>query len=381
MTTPRPSVLLVGDTLNLGGTEGQFAEIASRLDRSRWDVHVACLRAEGPLRAKLDAAGVQPWSCGRGSFKSPALALAVIGLARYLRAHRIRILHTFDFYSNVMGVPAGRLAGTPAIIASQRDLGNLRPRLQRRVHGLALRLATHVFVNSPAIAERLRQSISTKPGRITVVGNGVDLARFAPEPRREPGPHVLIGALANLRPEKGLADLIEAAALVRRRAPQARFAIWGEGPLRPALDALIRTHQLTDTVELRGSTREPETALRQCAIFVLPSLSEASPNVVLEAMATGLPVVATRVGGTPALVADQQTGLLVPPGEPRALAEALVRLIQAPALGAQLGARAHERARLEFGMDRMLASVEDFYRETLGDQTIPAVRTGAVERA
>jgi glycosyltransferase involved in cell wall biosynthesis len=289
------------------------------------------------------------------------------------------VLHTFDFYSNVMGVPAGRLAGTPVIVASQRDLGNLRPRIQRRVHVLALRWATHVLVNSPAIAERLRQNMSTKPGRIAIVRNGVDLARFSPAPRRERGSQVLIGTLANLRPEKGLSTLVEAAALVCRRAPQARFVIWGDGSLRSALDALIRRHRLTNIVELAGSTSEPETELRRCEIVVLPSLSEASSNVILEAMATGLPVVATCVGGTPALVDDQQTGLLVPPGDPRALADALLRLLEDPALRAQLGARGHDRARREFGMDRMLAQIEALYREALGDQVLPTVRTGAVQ--
>src|SRR5207245_1449378 len=111
----------VGLVVGLGGTEGQFVELASRLDRSMWDVHVSCIRAEGPLRARLEAAGVRAWSCGRGSLKSLGALARVWRLTRYLRHARIDLVHTFDFYSNVVGGVAARLAGIRAVIASQRD--------------------------------------------------------------------------------------------------------------------------------------------------------------------------------------------------------------------------------------------------------------------
>ena len=128
----RPPVLLLGDSLMFGGTEGQFVEIARGLIRSRWSVHVGCFRAEGPNRARLDAAGVCPVSYGRHSLRSPRFALSVVGLARSLRAARIGLVHSFDFYSNIFGVLAARLARVP-VIASQRDLGDFRPPLQRWV--------------------------------------------------------------------------------------------------------------------------------------------------------------------------------------------------------------------------------------------------------
>src|SRR6267142_1725013 len=146
MSQPRPRVLLLGDTLNLGGTEGQLAEVACGLDRSRWEVNVACVRAEGPLRARLEAAGLKPRSLGPSSFKSPGLGVAIARLADYLRRNAVRLVHCFDFYSNIVGVPAARLARVPVVIASQRDLGNLRPPLQRRLHNVALRLADYVVV-------------------------------------------------------------------------------------------------------------------------------------------------------------------------------------------------------------------------------------------
>jgi glycosyltransferase involved in cell wall biosynthesis len=359
-------VLLLGDTLNVGGTEGQFAEVACGLDRSRWDLRVACVRAEGPLRARLEGVGLQPWSLGPSSFKSPGLAVAILRLAAYLRRHVVRLVHCFDFYSNIVGVPAARLARTPAVIASQRDMGDLRSRGQQSIHSMALGLATHILVNSEAIAARLTHTRAARQNRLGVVPNGVDLTRFEPvAPPPNIGEVTTVATLANLRPEKGLAQLVEAAAIVTRRAPRARFVIWGDGPLRTDLEARIRTLGLTGSVEMRGATREPAQALKECQIFVLASLSEASSNVVLEAMATGLPVVGTRVGGTPGLVDDHRSGLLVPPGNAPALAEAILRLIEAPAIAAEMGAQGRARALAEFGMDRMHERIDSFYCRAL----------------
>jgi glycosyltransferase involved in cell wall biosynthesis len=361
-------VLLVGDTLNFGGTEGQFVELACGLDRARWDLEVACIRAEGPLRARLEATGVHAWSCGRGSFKSPRVVGAIRALARHLRARRVQIVHCFDFYSNVLGVLAARLARVPAIIASQRDLGNLRPWHEQRVHLAMLRLATHVLVNSEATAATLGGTHAGRMGRLSVIRNGVDLERFRPaDPRPwHPEGGLAVGTLANLRPEKGLLQLVEAAVLVARQAPGVRFSIWGEGPLRPALENRIRDLGLVDTVRLHGSTREPEKALQQCDVFVLPSLSEACSNVLLEAMASGLPVVTTRVGGNPGLIEDGRTGLLVPAGEPSALAASIGRLLASPALASRLATAARARALAEFGMNRMIEHMGNLYDHALG---------------
>jgi glycosyltransferase involved in cell wall biosynthesis len=130
-----------------------------------------------------------------------------------------------------------------------------------------------------------------------------------------------------------------------------------------------------------GATLQPESVLKGCDVFVLPSLSEASSNVVLEAMATGLPVVATRVGGLPGLVEDQRTGLLVPPDDAPALAQAIVRLLETPDLAATMGARGRARALAEFGLDRMAERVDTFYCRALGlGEDAPAPRE-AVQRA
>ena len=291
------------------------------------------------------------------------------------------LVHSFDFYSNLLVLPAARLARVPVIIASQRDLGELRPRHQHRIHSGILRLATHVMVNSSAVADRLSGSRAARSGRLTVIHNGVDLARFVPASAASPAAETLqVGSLANLRGYKGLRELVEAAAVVKRSAPHVRFVIWGEGPLRAELEGRIQALGLSDTVRLPGATREPEVALRQCQVFVHPSLSEASSNVVIEAMATGLPVVATTAGGTPALVQQGESGLLVPPGSHTALAEAVLSLVTDRPLAVRLGAAARRRAMSEFGMDRMLQRLDALYLHALGVDPRPSVGVGAMAR-
>jgi glycosyltransferase involved in cell wall biosynthesis len=369
VTNGRPAVLLVGDTLNLGGTEGQFTELACRLDRSRWDVEVACVRPEGSLRPRLEAAGFQPWHCGPASFKSPRLLGAIVALARRMRSRGIAVVHSFDFYTNILSLPAARLAGVRAVIGSQRDLGNLRPPAQQMMHNLALRLATHVLVNSDAVRERVLQSHGIRQERVTIIPNGVDLARFSPrDGRPRKGSGLVVGALSNLRPEKGLADLVRAVGMVRDRWPDVRFVIWGEGPLRRELESVVVALNLASSVEFPGSTNVPEAALRYLDIFVLPSLSEASSNGLMEAMATALPVVATSVGGNPDLVEDEVTGLLVPPGDVPALAKAIIRLVEDRTLAAQLGDQARAHAHLAFGMERMVARTEALYAQALDER-------------
>lgn len=359
----RVSVLLIGDSLRYGGTEGQFVEVARGIERRDWDVHVTCLRAEGRLRPRLEDAGLRPWSCGPGSLRSPRLLSGVVRLARAMRLRGITVSHSFDFYSNVLGVLAARLARVPVVIASQRDLGNLRPPFQQRLHRWVLRRADAVTVNSPAIAARLIDQGTLPSPRVILIQNGIDLHRFRPSsPAARPATVMTLG---NLRPEKGHADFVEAAGLVHERFPHAAFEVWGDGPLRRTLQAHINRLGLDGVVALHGETSQPELVLGRAGIFVLPSRSEATSNVLLEAMATGLPVLATRVGGTPWVIEDEVSGLLVPPGDPAALGKAIIRLLESPDFANALAERAISVVRDRYGIDAMVTSIESGYRTLL----------------
>jgi glycosyltransferase involved in cell wall biosynthesis len=287
-------------------------------------------------------------------------------LARYIRRHRIGLVHSFDFYSNAYGVLAGRLARTGVVIASQRDLGNLRTPAQQRINRMMLRLAHHVLANSDAAAARVRQGAGVRQEHLVVVRNGVDTLRFRPrELNGDAQPVRVFGTVANLRPEKGLTDLVRATALVRGQHRDISMAIWGEGPLRPKLEALIQNLGLDDVVQLRGHAHDAAEALTTVDAFILPSLSESCSNSLMEAMAMGLPVIASNTGGNPELVLDGSSGLLVRPGDPTDLARAMAHLMDNSAFAAALGARAAQRARTEFSPSSMLAGIEALYVSAL----------------
>jgi glycosyltransferase involved in cell wall biosynthesis len=284
-----------------------------------------------------------------------------------MRARAVTVVHSFDFYTNILALPAARLAGVRTIIGSQRNLGNLRSPAQQAIHDLCLRLATHVHVNSEAVRERVLQVRGISRERLTVIPNGVDLGRFSPlmeSPRHDTG--LVVGALSNLRPEKGLVQLLHAVATVRERWPEVRLVIWGEGSQRHELEGLVASLNLAASVKLPGSTEFPEVALRDLDVFVLPSLSEACSNGLMEAMATALPVIATSVGGNPEHVDDEINGLLVPPGDSTALAKAIARLVEDRAWAARLGQQARAYAQSMLGMDRMVTRTEALYVQALG---------------
>jgi glycosyltransferase involved in cell wall biosynthesis len=288
-------------------------------------------------------------------------------------------VHTFEFYSNMLGIPAARLAGVPAILASQRDLGNLRSPFQQRLHRTVLRLADHILVNSRAVAVRVEGYRGVSSNGVVLIRNGIDLARFPMRSRPTPEPgRVIVGTLTNLRREKGIEDLVSAAAIVHTQCPAARFMVWGDGPERPSLEDLIRSLGLASVVELRGRTPAPEAALSEIDIFVLPSLSEASSNALLEAMASGVAVVATEVGGNVEMLDGGRAGLLVPPASPSALAAAILSLAEEPLRSVGLAARARRRIESEFDRTRMLADLQSLYDRMLAARD--ATRSGNASR-
>ena len=341
-----------------GGTERQMTELVRRLDRSRWEVHLACFEASGPWfeRAAEHAASVAEFPVT--SFARPGVLRHVRDFAAWCRLRRIAVVQATEIYSNVFALPAAALAGVPARIGSRRGMNPERTRALVALQRGAYACATRIVANSHASASQLRRE-GVPARRIAVVPNGLDFAPFSP---RVPRPTLRqVTAVGNLRPLKGHDVLIEASAGILERFPDARFEIIGDGPARGALIEQARTRGVAHAFTFGGHSGDIPARLAESDIFVHPSRSESFPNAVLEAMAAALPIVASGVGGVGELIDDGRTGWLVPPGEHEALARRVIQLMEDPKAAARAGAAARDEAEARFSFDRMIAGFDDIY--------------------
>jgi glycosyltransferase involved in cell wall biosynthesis len=230
------------------------------------------------------------------------------------------------------------------------------------------RRVERIIAVSTPIRRRLVERDGVHPDLITIVPNAVV---SAPEPRPEDPPaglsgNPLVGVVARLQPEKGVANFLKAAARVARHFPEAHFVIAGDGPLRQELVALAEDLGLRDRVRFLGFRSDASELMGSLDVLVVPSLTEGSPLVTLEAMAAGVPVVASAVGGIPDQIRDGKEGLLVAPGDTGAMAEAIAALLRDPARARTLAEAGRRRATSEFGHAVMVRRIEDVYREVLG---------------
>lgn len=361
----RVPIALFLTSFDPGGTERQMIELARRLDRGRFDVHVACLHRRGAWLGKAEEGAASVAEFPITGFRKPATFVQARRFAQWCRANEIAVVHTADLYANIFGLPAAALAGVPVRIANRRELNPDKSSAQITVQRAAYACAHVVVANCRAAADRLAsERVAAK--RIRVVANGIDPAAYCP--RTHDGPMRRIVTVANLRPEKAHDVLIEAAVLVLKRCPDTEFVFAGDGAHRAHLEALARLRGVAGRVRFMGHCEDVPRLLSESDLFVLPSRSEAFPNGVLEAMAAGLPVVASRVGGIDELIEHQRTGVLVPPGDVRALAFALLDLMQWPDHAVELGRAARRTVETKYSFRRMVEQFERIYVEQLASR-------------
>jgi glycosyltransferase involved in cell wall biosynthesis len=335
-----------------------MVELAKRLDPARFRPHLACFHKRGRLLEEIpDRITIREFPV-RG-FANPAAVGQLVAFASWCRSIGAALVHTCDLYGNIFGLPGAALAGVPVRIGNRREiLTGDKSRAQLTGQRMAYRLAHAVVANSGAAREQLAlEGVPT--GKLHLIPNGLDIARFAPAPARPAIRRVAM--VANLRAEKGHDTLLGAAPEILARHPGASFTFVGEGPRRSALETLTRALGLGDRVQFLGERRDVEAVLAEHDLFVLPSRSEAFPNALIEAMATGLPVVATNVGGIPEVVRDGVNGRLVPPNDAAALASAVVALMDDPAGAAALGRAARADIERHYTLDSMVERFEQLY--------------------
>jgi glycosyltransferase involved in cell wall biosynthesis len=349
------------NSFDIGGTERQTVELVRRLDPNRFRVHLACIIRRGPLLADVPAS-VPVESFPLKGFRSPAAALQLVRFAAWCRRIGARLVHTCDLYANTFGLHGARLAGVPARIGSRREILTGKTRLQLAGQRAAYRLAHAVVANSAAAAAQLvREGVPSR--KVRVIPNGVDTARFAATAPPRPIRRVVM--VANLRSEKGHDVLIDAAPQILAAHPDAEFVLAGDGPQRESLAARAESRGVAGRVRFLGQCRDIPEVLAGADLFVLPSRSEALPNAVIEAMAAGLPVVASAVGGIPELVTQDATGVLVPAGDAGRLADAVIDLMEHPEHAFRMGRAARDFVTREFGFLRLVSRVEDLYLDAI----------------
>ncbi|HVI07306.1 MAG TPA: glycosyltransferase, partial [Candidatus Binatia bacterium] len=285
----------------MGGTESQAVELALRMAEAGYEVTMGCLRQQGPLLDRLRKSEVRVVEFHpAGGIDTPSGVFQLLRLSWFLRREKFEIVHTHDLWSNLLGVPAARLAGVPAIVSSRRDLAHLdwyqgkRRKWLRRIQNLS----GAVLANASPIRDALVAEDGFAREKVRVIHNGVDVARFqqrgSERGRLFPGMGegkvvVLVG---NMHSDvKGHPWLITAAADVLGEFPSTRFVLAGDGALRPQLELQVDQLGLTESFMFLGRRGDVPQILGCCDIAVLPSRAEGLPNAVLEYMVAGLPSV------------------------------------------------------------------------------------------
>lgn len=368
---PAPLIAHILHRLDYGGLENGLINLINGLPPTAYRHVVICLTTASDFRQRIR----RPDVVVHQLHKAPGKDLrAYLRLWRLLRQLRPDAVHTRN--TGVLDCQAiAWLAGVPHRIHGYHgwdvdDLHGTNPG-RNRLRRLCDPFVQRYVVVSRQIGAWLTDSLGVASTRITRLCNGVDTERFEPVTAAQAGPMV-IGTVGRLQPVKNQLLLIRACGLLLRTAPELRSAfrvrIVGDGSERPALDAAIDAEGLREIAEITGWNDDMPAAMQTLQVFVLPSLNEGISNTLLEAMATGLPVVATAVGGSPELVSDGVTGFLIPGNDTAALAERLLRYLRSPLLVQTHGRAARQRAVSEFSLQRMLADYNRMYGLEMGQR-------------
>lgn len=363
--TPR-TIAFFPPRLVTGGTQRHLLEVLKFLDRSRFRPIVISAKRGGELGRAIVAADVELVQLDLGErMLSPDLVRCVRETAAVFRERRVDVVQCFQWRPALIGMLAARLAGRGRIVAGRRS-APVEQGGRGVVEDLVVRLADRIIVNAEALRPR-----GAAGARTDVIPSGVDTEIFRPRAdAREatrarlglPSGPTIIGTVGRLEVRKGTDVLLEAVAELRKKGlPEVRVVVVGDGPLRDELPALAARLGLADQVFMLGDRSDVHEVLGALDLFVLPSRTEGMSNALLEAMATALPVVATAVGGNPEVVAAETTGVLVPPDNSTAMAEAIARLLASPDAAARLGVAARAHVEDRYSAPAMVRRLEAVY--------------------
>jgi len=360
--TRRHRILYVVGQLGAGGLERQLWYLLSAMDRERLRPGVAVWNhdARAPYVERIEALGVPLYPLTRRG----GYAARVRELIRIARSTRPEVVHAYSFRTNFAAWAAARASGAVPVGSLRNDYLAERRALGWAGGALCSLFPQTLIVNSASAQESVRTARGfTHPRRAIVVPNGLDLALFTASPLPA-GRRFEIAGVGRLYPQKRWHDQLEALALLERQSGREwRFRLCGEGPLDAQLRGLAQQLGLAARVEFLGYQPDVTPVLRGCHALALSSGYEGTPNVVLEALACGRPVVATAAGDVPRVVQDGRTGFVVPVGDRHALADRLQRLAENAGLAEEMGRAARQWAEAELGLDRLVARTLEACRQ------------------
>ena len=370
-------VVYLADKLDLSGTPLQIVKLARHLDRKKFQPHFVVLTfVDEKIRERLEKNNIGYDALGRDNWVKAEAWRDLRKLHRLFRQHRPDVVHAYLATSNVLGALVGALARVPITISSHRDLGGFDGKWITRVnHWTDRRLIDCVTVNCAAVREALVKRSGLANEAVTILYNGVDLEKINSANRRNAKRAELglqpedfaIALIANFHPAKGHRYLIEAFNRLARRFPHARLLLCGycnEASLLNSLRQLVAAGT-EKQVWFMGSRQDVPEIMHAVDVLVAPSLSEGFSNSILEALAAGKPVVASRVGGNLEQIIDGLNGYLVPPAESIALANALEKLLSSPGKLRQMGEAAKTRVRQQFSVEKMAEAHQQLYSRLL----------------
>jgi glycosyltransferase involved in cell wall biosynthesis len=354
---PARLVFLLED-LEFGGTQRQALELARRLDKSRFTVELWVLRKGDDLAQVARDYGIPVVWLARSGWVGPQ---SLLHLGKHLWTNPPDLLMLLTVIPNIWGRLLGRLTRVPVIVGNCR--GGAAPwRQHERVLWPA---ADHILCNSQILKDFLVSRYGLPPARLTVVPNGVDTDFFQPGPNNRSEASPVLLSVARLVPDKDHDTMLMAFGRLAEGHPGAQLWLVGNGPRRESLEQKVGDLGLAGRVKFLPATKDIRHLYHQADVFVLSSVAEALPNVILEAMATGLPVVATRVGGLPEAVVPEDTGLLVSPRDVGGLAAALGTLLDDPEVRRNLGRRGRQRVLEQFSFGAMVSRHEEVWARLL----------------
>lgn len=339
---PIPTLLMI-QHLDNGGSERHFHDLASNLDRALFEPHVIYFEG-GEMSGRLEKLGWMPVMNIPITRATDMKALAAaLRIRKYIAENNIQLMVTFHFVADFLGVLASFGRRRPAIVASRRDMGFTRTARQMKIGRWIDRRVSRYIAVSGAVKDAVAEREGIDPDKIEVIYNGTDFDALKKRTwdigaeRRAHGideRDFVIGCIANFNPIKGHLNLVEAFAKLRAMVPGSPLKLWlaGDGPMREAIEEKIKALQLDGSVILPGRSQAVARDYQISDAVVLPSDSEGFSNTIIEAMAFERPVVATAVGGNPEAIRGGQTGLLVPPRDADALANALLTIVSDEAL-------------------------------------------------